>query len=331
MSIEYNPTMGEHLYLFLGDAWLRERAIAELKRDLFGRSAEIRELHLDGEEFQLDALVSALQTASLFAEDVFIHVRRVEKLPDATTKALLPYLEKPLSPGRYVLFEGEKLDKRSALYKLFAKRGRVEEFPAPSRRELPNVVQHLLKERGVRLPSAGVRYLLENVEGDLARFAREIGKLALYARGRALSLEDVRGVTYSDKGASVFAALDALLARDPQALGLLRATLEGGEEPTKVFYLLAAQARKLLAVQSLASEGLSGEEIARRTGDFPWLVKKRLALTKKLSTRELIELLHALHEEDVRIKRGERCPDDALWAVVFAWLFRLESKSNPRA
>ena len=320
--------MREHLYLFLGDAWLRERAIAELKRDLFARSAqspELRELHLDGEEFRLDALVSALQTASLFEEKVLIHLRRVEKLPDATAQALLPYLEKPLPPGRYVVFEGEKLDKRRALYKLFAERGRVEELPAPGRRELPNVVQRILKERGVRLPPAGVRYLLENVEGDLARFAREIEKLALYAGGRPLTLEDVQGLTYSDRGASVFAALDALLARDPQALALLRATIEGGEEPTKVFYLLAAQARRLLAVRSLAAEGLSGEEIARRTGDFPWLVKKRLALAKKLPVQELIGLLHALHEEDVRIKRGERRPDDALWAAVFAWLFRVGS------
>lgn len=320
---------GEHLYLFLGDAWLRERTVAELKRDLFGPSAEIRELPLDGEEFRLDALVSALQTTSLFAEDVFIHVRRVEKLPDATTEALLSYLEKPLPPGRYVLLEGEKLDKRSALYRLFAERGRVAELPAPSRRELPGVVRQILRERGVRLPPAGVRYLLENVEGDLARFAREIEKLALYARGRPLSLEDVQGVTYSDKGASVFAALDALLARDPQALALLQATLEGGEEPAKVFYLLADQVRRLLKVQSLAAEGLSGEEIARRTGDFPWLVKKRLALTRALSPQELIGLLHALHEEDVRLKRGERRPDDALWSVVFAWLFRREGRDQP--
>ena len=332
--------MGEHLYLFLGDAWRRERAIQALRRKLLGETPqpepqpqpEPRVLPLDGEDFRVEALVRALGTASLFEESVWIHVRRVEKLPDAAVKALLPHLAKPLPPGRYLVFEGEKLDKRGALYKLFAERGHVEELPAPTRRELPGFVQQMLRELGVKLPSAGVRFLLENVEGDLARFAREIEKLALYARGRGrgrpLSLEEVQALIFADKGANVFAALDALLAREPRSIGLLKAALEGGEEPTKVFYLLAAQVRRLLAVKSLAEEGLSAEAIARRTGEFPWLVKRRLGLVRRLSTQELVDLLHALHEEDVRMKRGERRPDDALWAAAWAWVFGREVRTS---
>lgn len=294
-----------------------------MRKELRARGSEPwSELRLDGEEFPLRTFVGVLQTGSLFSERLFVHVRRAEKIPSDAVKALLPYLKRPLPEGRYFVFEGEKLDQRSALYRLVAERGRVEELPPPTRRELPGLVRQMLRERGLKLPAAAVRFLLEYVEENPARFAREIEKLALYAGGKSLSPEDLSGLIYSDKGANVFTALDALLARDPEALKLLREVLEGGEEPTKVFYLLAAQTRKLLAVKSLAAEGLSAEGIARRTGEFAWLVKKRLALARRLSVQELVRLLQDLHEEDVRMKRGERRPDDAVWAVAFGWLFR---------
>ena len=307
------------LYLFLGDPWQRGRAIARLKRQLRASNETWRKVTFDGEEFEFSRFMEALQTNSLFGERTLVHLKRVEKLSEPET--LLPHLERARSPDICVLFEGDKLDKRGKLYKALKELGEVQEFTPPTRQELPKRVSELLSEKGIKLSAQGLRALLEGVEGDLMRLDREIEKLALYSRAKkSLTLEELEGLIFHDKGGSVFAALEALLARRPEALGLLRAALEGGEEPTKVFYLLAAEVRALLSVKSLAAEGFSNAQIAQRTGDFPWRAAKRRKLAESLRCEELIGLIHRLHEEDVAIKRGEREPEEALWALSLAWL-----------
>ncbi len=322
--------MDKALYLLLGDAWLRREALSRLRQELREQNPTgLTELRFDGEEFSLREFVQALRAHSLFAEGRLLRVHRVDKLSASEASLLLKHLRSPLPPGRYVVLEGERLDKRSALYRFLSERGRVQEYPSPTRRELPAVVRRLLQERGLKLPPAGMRYLLESVEGeDVSRWAQEVTKLALYAHavpGNRLTPEDVRGVVYADRGANVFAALEALLSRDASGLSKLAAVLEGGEEPARVFYLFAAQVRHLLATHSLAAEGLSREEIARRTGDLPWLVRRRLSLLRRLSdpdpTQALIDLLQALQEADVRMKRGEYRPEDALWTVALRWIY----------
>lgn len=308
------------LYLFTGDEWLRRRAISKLKHKLQAQSPlPWRESLFDGEEFSLQGFIESLYTPPLFRENVLIHLRRVEKLPDPD--AIVPYLERPLPPERHVILEGEKLDKRGKLYQIVMRRGEAHDYPNPDRRSLPQLAQEMLQEHGVRLPAEGLRCLLESVEGDLGRIGSEVEKLALYAEGYKMSLSDIKGLLFHDRGGDIFKALDALLERRPEAPMLLKELLERGEEPNKVFFLLAASVRALLKVKSLAAEGLSDEEIAQRVGDYPWLVAKRRRISQKLTPQEFIELLHHLHREDLHIKRGERQVEEALWALALEWMF----------
>lgn len=315
------------LELFLGDAWLRRRAIARHKRTLYtGAEHSWREVRLDAEAFSLARCLEALRSPSLFDEGTLVHIAHIEKLPDDEAEALAKQLERALPQKRALILEGERLDKRKALYRTVAKRGSVHEFPPPGRRELPTLAKEILNERGIALSPGAFRYLLESVAGDLDRIGREAEKLALYLaheprKEGALDKDELRELLFHDRGGELFACLDAWLARRPEAPDLLKALLEGGEEPAKVFYLLAGQVRGLLGVKSLAEEGLSDEEISRKTGEFRWLVGKRRRMAEHLSTEELIGLIHRLHGEDVRIKRGEREPEEALWVLLLEWVF----------
>jgi len=315
------------IHLFTGEAWLRGRAIARLKRELRQSSLSWSEVLLDGEEFSLERFVEALKTSSLFDEGIIIHLKRADRLPDADS--LIPYLESPLPKERCLILEVEKLDKRGRLYQTIVQSGEIHDYPPPDRRSLPALTNELLRERGVRLSPQGLRYLLESVEGNLHRIGNEVEKLALYAhgRGRELSLEDLKELLYHDQGGDLFGFLNAFFERRPQTPQLLRELLDGGEEAGKVFFLLAAEVRALLKIRSLAAEGLSNDEIARMTGDYPWRAAKRRQRAERLAPEELLGLLHRLHEEDLKLKRGERQPEEALWALVLEWAFQTTSGS----
>ncbi len=309
-----------NLHLFTGEEWLRQRTIAQLKRDLRTQSTlPWIEAQLDGEEFPWERFVEALETSPLFREGVILHIKRLEKL--SNPDALAQRLERPLPAERCVILEAEKLDKRTKLYQLILEHGEIHDHPRPDRRRIPSLTNELLQERRVRLAPQGLQYFLESVENDLFRIAQEIEKLALYAQGREVSLADLGEVLFHDRGGDLFACLDALVERQPQALRLLKELLDRGEEPSKVFFLLVSQVRTILMVQSLAAAGHSNDEISERTGDYPWRVAKRRRTAQRLTASELIARIHHLHQEDLKVKRGERQPAEALWALAIDWAF----------
>jgi DNA polymerase-3 subunit delta len=303
------------LYLFTGEATLRRRAIRRLLAELQGDHKEAPPVtYLDAEEIAPRDLLQAIQTPSLFAEHTIIWITHAEQL--GGPEPIAQRLAKPLPPQFIIIFEASKLEARGPLYKAITQQGKVRDFPPVDRREMPGLVKQLLQERNVRLSPEGFRYLIEAVSPDLGRLESEIEKLALYAAGRPLTLEELQGLLFADRGGNVFQFIDALVERRPEALRLLQELLDGGEDPNKIFFLIVGQVRALLTVSSLAADSLTSEQIAARTGQFGWLVKRRLEQTKNLSERQLIDWLLVLQAEDARLKRGERDPAEALFQIT---------------
>ncbi len=306
----------KNLFLFTGDDYLRERAIRRKIAELKAGSPEIDEVHLDGEGLDNEKLLEELFTSSLFAPGKLILIRRVEKLSDGA--GLLKLLERGLPPGISVLLSAEKLDQRSKLYSLIAQQGEIEDFPKPDRRSLPKFVKDLLRERGVELTPEAFRFLLEMIEPELHHLANEIEKLSIYPHEGPLGVEDLKGLIFGGRGAGLFPFLEELSSRRPQALASLREILAEGEEPDRLFFMITNEVRALLAVKALAAAGKSLQEITATTGQYPWLVKRRLVQAQNFSEEELIGLIHLLHREDALIKRGEAEPEEALYKIVLA-------------
>jgi len=300
----------EHLYLFTGEPFLRQRAIKQLIRDIKA-SARLRlsEVNLDAEELSLTKLSEELRTSPLFEDGKILLIRRADVLADNDKPA--SFLTQGLPENFYVILEAAKLSRRSALYKAVEERGQAQDF-SMDRRNLPSAVKELLQERGIQLTPEALRYLLEAVEPDLLRIYGEIEKLARYPHKGALDVGEIKELVFSDRGGNIFEFLDTLSERDLRALKLLKGLLNAKEDPNKIFFMIASQIRSLIAVKSLAEDGLSSEEIARKTGQYAWLVGKKRKQAHHFSTRELIELLQLLQREDSAIKRGERQPQEAL-------------------
>lgn len=306
----------KNLFLFTGDDFLRERALQRKLAEIKANLSNIDEVHLDGEGLTNEQLLEALFTPSLFALGKLVLIRRAEQLPEGA--GLVELLERGLPEGFFLLLSAERLEPGSRLLALASERGEVADFPKPDRRSLPKLVKELLRERGVELTPEAFRYLLEALEPEPYHLANEIEKLALYPHHGPLGLEDLKGLIFGARGAGIFAFLEELGDRRPQALASLRALLAEGEEPNRVFFMIVGEVRALLAVKALAGEGRTLQEIAAETGQYPWLVKRRLAQVQNFSEDELIELIYLLHREDARIKRGEAEPEEALYRIVFA-------------
>lgn len=307
--------MSGQVELFLGEPFQRERAVKARLRAL--RAAGLALHELEGAEAGPARLREALLAPSLLERGRVVRLRRLEELADP--QALLALLERGLPLETHLLLEADKLDKRSALYKGLKRRGQLHLFEPPTRQGLPGALKRLLRERGVRLSPEAFQYLLGAVGPDLVRLAHEVDKLALYAQGRPLGLEDVQALVFGGPGAHVFAFLDACGERRAEALVLLEKLLAAGEEPSKLFFMLAGHVRSLLKLRALQAAGVAPEALAAATGLAPWLVRRRRGQVARWQQDELIAALHRLHETEVRIKRGRERPEDALVGLVLAW------------
>lgn len=303
----------QNVYAFFGDAYLRERAAKRLIAQL--QQGQRRALiSLEGRELTSSQIVEHFSGMSLFDDAKILYVRRADELPELEEFA--ERIARGLSANVVLILDAEKLDKRSKLYKALEQHGSIEEFPTPDRRSLPTLVRELLAEYKVKLTPAALKYLLATVEPEPARIAKEIEKLACYSTEKELDVAELRELLFGDQSESVLKFLDLISERSSQSLKYLRELLRGGEDPNKIFFMLAMQIRGLLAVKSLAAQKKSSEEIAKDLGKPPWLVAKHKALAQHFSEQELIEFLQRLHEEDVNIKTGECTPEEALFDLT---------------
>lgn len=303
----------QNVYAFFGDAYLRERAAKRLIAQLQQRR-QYALISVEGRELTSSQMMEHFGGMSLFDDAKILYVRRADELPEP--EELAERMARGLPETIVLVLDADKLDKRSKLYKALEQHGSIEELPTPDRRGLPALARELLAEHKVKLTPAALKYLLATVEPDPARIAREIEKLACYSTEKELDVAQLRELLFSDQSESVLKFLDLIGERSPQSLKYLRGLLRGGEDPNKIFFMLAMQIRGLLAVKSLAAQKKSSEEIAKELGKLPWVVAKHKAMAQHFSEQELIGFLHRLHEEDVNIKTGERTPEEALFNLT---------------
>jgi DNA polymerase III delta subunit len=305
------------IYLFVGEEFFRKAASREQLSKIKTDFPHYKEVYLDGEELTLGKLVEEFKTLSLFEGGKIVLIKRAEQMPETCQEWLADSLKKELLKIHLILeADRAKLSKR--LYTTIKNAGEIKEFKKVDRKSLPPLVREMLSKKGIKLTKEGLYHLLQTTEGNLGRIASEIGKLALFSsdKEKEIKTEDLKELIFGGGGGNIFEFLDSLSNKDLSSLVKLSDLLKR-EDKTKVFFMIAGQIRSLLSVKALIKEGYTAEEIASRMGQYPWLVVKRLRQAKKFTEEELIDCLHLLQQEDVRIKRGEDI-EEVLFKIVFS-------------
>lgn len=304
------------VFVFWGEPFQREQALKETIQKLEAQ-ANLGQYTFEGATASASELQEALFAPSLFEPGRWVLLRHADEFKDAGL--LLKLLEKGIPQGSYLLLDVDKLDKRGALYKWLKANACIQEFAALDRRTLPGKLKWLLQAKGLDLTGEAFQYLATTLPSDLLHIQHEVDKLALYAGKRRVALEEVQGLLFGGQQANVFQFFDTLGERKPQALAQYQRLLEGGEEPGKLFYMLAGHMRSLLMIKALQREGLPPPDIAKRSGLAPWMINRRLQQTRQWGVEELVEAIHRLHERDVQIKLGQCQIETVLLGLILEW------------
>ena len=163
------------------------------------------------------------------------------------------------------------------------------------------------RAQGAALSRAALDRLVALIDSThLGELAQEIDKLATYANGREISVEDIDALVSGAIQHQIWDLTDAVIAgRADRALTVLRAMDDRDRPPQLLIFMLTRQYRQLMLVQALLGEGLSATQVGSRLGiGQPFPLSKVLDQAGRYPVVSLEAAYRRLLETDVAVKTG---------------------------
>lgn len=251
----------------------------------------------------------------------------VDGVPKAT-KEEMQALENAIHPSTILLFVDPAPDKRLGGVKQLMEIAATKSF-APVRG--PKLMQWIASEAarlGVSFERGAAESMVERLGDDQEALSTELEKFAIGIQGRPVTIDDVDAHTIPTDEGVVWTMTDLISAgKRKEAMAYTRRLLERGSDGYGLWAILLSMLKNVVAVRAALDEGLSGKDIAERTGVHPFALRSVQPYAAKCSSGELSRAVAWAVEADVRLKTGGyRATDDApqeLHALIDRFLFEL--------
>ncbi len=311
--------IGKNIFLLYGEEiFLKSHG----KKELLSRISpegmtEFNIFTYDGKKYDLTSVKEAIEALPVFSDTKLLIFNNsgIFSLTgkDAATKEYREFWEEiidEIPPEVYIVFDEEKVDKRSGIYKKLQKNDSVVEFSYLSESKMINWTVSLFKTMGKIIGPHDAKYLIEITQDGMTSVKREAEKIAAYTQGRtAVTRQDINDVTVPVVENRVFDMVDALLSKNaPLALSMLNDLLVLKEDETRILGAISSNADKLLTVKLLTEDGVDKAQIASKAKIAPFIVSKYITLSSKYSSYDLKNLLTKCIEIDSMFKltRGDK-------------------------
>lgn len=259
-------------------------------------------LVFDGASVTLSAVLDAVETLPFIAEKRLVVIEGVPKF----SREEMETLAESIHPQTVAVIVEPEPDKRLSAVKTLEKLAEVKRFPLLKHPELIAWMIAQATDGGAVMSAASASALLGIVGDDQRTLETEIRKLALYAFGRDITLQDIEAVSIPS-GTQVIWKLTDLIGsgKSVDALKFLRNRLERGEDPYGMWSILLNMVKNLVLVHVAFSEGVKSERgIADAFSLHPMSVRGVMSLARSLPPAKVVRLLNWAADADQKLKSG---------------------------
>ena len=318
------------VYLFWGDEdFTLENEIRSIKDEVLGggnsTDIEISPLNyrcLDNPDFK--ALIDALRAQPMMFGDIvykiradkyFLETTKKVKLDDKQTDEVIKALDLvservhialtcPIEKG-----DRKKPDSRKKLYKAVQKVGSIKEFTAFKAYEeykiLP-VLKTMVQKAGLKADNSVLTLIIREVGPSLRDLNTALEKIKLIIHPEKIITENAVKEA-GGEGRNVFLINDLILdGKYTEAVFEISKMLDKSHY-LEILAFLQSSFSKLLMTK-VYSNSMSSFDIARKTGQNEYAVKKSLEKLGKISLNELVRIKQGLTEAEYKIKSGAAEP-----------------------
>lgn len=298
----------------------KKRWIEEFTKK-FGEDTVVR---VDGKGLAVRDLLDEVGVMPFLAEKRMVVVDGVPK----STKEEIQALENAIHPATVLLVVDAAPDKRLGGVKRLMETATVKTFPPLRGPKLAQWVAEEAASLGASFARGAHEALLERVGEDQEALSTELAKLSLAVRGRAITPEDVDLHSIPTDEGVVWTMTDMVSAgKKAEALAYARRLLERGSDAYGLWAILLSMLKNVVAVRAALDDGLSGKDVADRTGVHPFALRSVQPYAAKCRAADLAAAVAWATEADVRLKTGGyRATDDApqeLHVLIERFLFAM--------
>lgn len=229
-------------------------------------------------------------------------------------EAVVAYLRDP-APGTVLCLVGAEIKKDAPLAKACARVGDVLAWEI-GKKDAIGWIAKSFQERGVKVGGDACKTLLDLVGDDKLVLAREIDKLATWAAGEPLGVEEVQRLATASAEAQPWDLTDALGRRDAgAALEIVESTYARSPR-TRTSEAAALGARagqhllRLARMKAMLEAGLSVDETGAKLGLKPYPAKQLAKQTQAFSVGELRSGVVRFARLDHALKGGSKLAPD---------------------
>lgn len=283
---------------------------AELKRlmaDFMREHGDFGIEQIDAGEIEFGRLLETVASLPFLTSRrmVIVHDLNANKVLGEKIEQLLD----AVSDTTDLLLIERKLDKRLTLYKTLKKRTDFKECVELDERGLAHWLVQTAPERGGTIKPNDASYLVQRVGTDQLGLSNELDKLLAW--DKTITKQSIDMLTEPLPRSSVFELLDAAFAGNKQrAMALYEDQRKQQVEPQAIMGMIAWQLHILAVVKTNEKDGPQG--IASAAKMSPYSVNKALSVTRKMTVRQVKELVSRALRLDVRLKSEPLDADDAV-------------------
>lgn len=299
---------------FIGDnAYAREKAAKEFIDGFVGAHGAHSVDRFIATDIEPNTLSGAVTTSPFLSQRRLIIIRDVSANKVLAEK-FEDILQQTADTSDLVIIESH-VDGRSKYLQILRKMTDCREFAHLDVQELSAwAVEYAASQQGA-LTRQDAQYLVERVGTNQQLVGQEIDKLLLYNPEITKSSIDV--LTEYTPQSSIFAMLEAAFAGDiKNALKLYEEQRAQGMEPQAILGMIAWQLHILVLVKT--GQDKDPAEIASAAKLNPFVVRKSLAVTRRMSFADLSDLLELATNTDYKLKTSKMNADAAVSALLLA-------------
>ena len=230
-------------------------------------------------------------------------VKQAHQLRESDWKALNPILLKPV-PSTFLIFVGNKPDKRKKIIKEILKSVTHFHFASPYEKEFPKWIRFICEKHSVEIEKEVPGLLLEIVGPSLIEIQNEILKLDYYVgKNRKISATDVITVTSKIRLKNIFNLTEAIGKKNlSQGLLYLEELLNSGQNEVGITAMVHRHLRLLRQTIIGKKQGFHNRELASFAGVHPFFLREFLSQVQFWNERKIKEAYKLLCNTDRELK-----------------------------
>lgn len=277
---------------------------------------------IDGQETNLETLVSAIETLPMMSDKRYIVVKDFElfqakrKFFNEESESEFIKIIENVPDTALVLFAlyGEVDTKKSKLYKTVNKLGDVLKMDKLEDMELFNWCKDAFKKNHIKVNNSELIYFID-LTGykdkksliTLADLKNEIGKISAYlGRGASLDKESINKLLTNNIEDNVFKMIDMIGVKNTKkALSLFNDMLYKGGSVLGTFSLLSTRFSQILQLKGLLEMRVSIDTIKNTMGLQKFQVNKLVNQSKNFDEESIISIIKKISDMDYAIKQGK--------------------------